>query len=112
MADREYPDFVAFRPITIQRDVAGFAVRDHKLAQPLRDNPPDEGVGRQQGDAISDCTYRGRSRPRIDGGDKLESPLDVLKRVVGIGYLRQGAGRRGFSPLARRSIQACTSSAR
>jgi hypothetical protein len=39
-------------------------------------------------------------------GEKSKHPLNFVESFVGINYLRHGAGRGGFSPLARRSIHA------
>ena len=112
MPNRQDPDRVTLRPVSVKSDVPGLAEGDDQFPQVLVRAPANQRVFGKHAYRISNRRHGGARRVCIVISEKLERPLDVFERVFGISYLRHGTGRGGFSPFARRSIQACTSSAR
>lgn len=111
MTDGEHAHFVAGWQEAVQGNVAGSTEGDHQLAKLAVEPPPDQGVLRKHLDRPHDRRCRSRHRLRLFGRQEFEGELKVIDGSGRVDYSRQGFGRAGRFPCARRSSHACTSSA-
>lgn len=111
VANGQNPNLVLRRKESVQGEVPRVAKRDHQLPNRLFHNPADMGMPGQDRDRVNDRRRSSDGRQLITTLEKLEQALYMVERVCRINYLRHGAGRGGFSPLASRPTQAWTSSA-
>ena len=92
--------------MSVERDVAGPAVRDDELAQAVRHGATDERMALEDGDGLLNGLG---GRPRGTGvllGQKLEEPLEVRERPRGLDQRRHrfALWRVTLRPLARPSM--------
>ena len=112
MANRQHANDVEVGDEAVEGDVAAFAERDYKLSNFALDAPTDQRIGgkcRHRRPDGRGCIESGR---RVVLSEKFKRALEMRKRTGGINYRRHALGRGAFFPFARRSSQACTSSAR
>ncbi len=95
--DRQYANHALLGQKAIERDIAGLSVGNDQLAYLTFDAPTDQRMIRKNLDGLTNSS---------------ECPLQIGERILCIDYLRHALGRTAFGLRARRSSQACTSSAR
>ena len=111
MPKREDPDQVLRRDMAVQRNVPRSAERNRQFAQFALYAAPDEGMVAQSIDGAANGFDRLGRDIGIVFGQELERSFDIVERVPGIDYPRQGLGLAALGLRARFAIQACTSSA-
>ncbi len=109
MAYAEHSDFGLLGNESVERDIPGATERDHQFAQVRGEISADEGMGGEHLDPRTDGCGSIERRCRVLVDQETEQPLEVVERLSGIDYLRQGLGRPGLRPLASWSSQRCTS---
>jgi hypothetical protein len=62
---------------SIQRDVPGATVRDHKLTQSASHRPPDVRMAFEDLHGVNDYGCRGARCARVLGGKEVEQSLDI-----------------------------------
>lgn len=95
----------------VQDDVARSPERNHQLAQIALDAASDERMIKKGIDTIANGFDRSCRSVRIVLGQIFERALDIVERVTGIDYPRQGLGLAAFGLRASFDIQLWTSSA-
>jgi len=110
--DRQYANYALLGQKAIERDIAGLSVGNDQLAYFTFDAPTDQRVIRKNLDGFTNSNSRIPCCRRIVRCQKRECPLQISERILCVDYLRHALGRAAFGLRARRSSQACTSSAR
>lgn len=76
----------------IERKISSYPARDHELANMLVNSPPDERMGLESADCASDILKRLGGLLRRALQQELDNSFEISERLVGIDYLRHGAG--------------------